>query len=128
MDKTPKKAVNKIYLTGQLILTGLSAGILNGLLGAGGGIIAVAALTKVGLHSKEAHATSIALILPLTICSLVVYAFKGNFPILDVLPFVIPALGGSIVGAWLLKRMSAKYLRLVFSILVLYSAYKTLSR
>lgn len=107
---------------------GLSSGVLNGLLGAGGGIIAVAAFTKLGLPAKQAHATSIAFILPLTLCSLVVYGIKGNLPLLQVLPFVIPALVGSVVGAWLLKKMSPKYIKLAFSILVLYSAYKTLMR
>ena len=54
-------------------ILGIITGLANGLFGSGGGIIAVPMLKKSGLSTKEAHATSIALTLPLSIVSSIFY-------------------------------------------------------
>ena len=60
-------------------LLGLLVGAVNGLLGAGGGMLAVPLLTGAeGLPAKKAHATAIALILPLSAVSTLVYALTGG--------------------------------------------------
>ena len=46
---------------------GLAVGLINGLLGAGGGMLAVPILAKAGLSQREAHAGSLAVILPLSL-------------------------------------------------------------
>lgn len=114
------------FVSAKLFFSGLGAGLLNGLLGAGGGILVVALLSRLGLAPREAHATSVAVILPLTLVSLAIYSLRGNLPLAAALPFVLPALAGSAAGAWLLRRISPKYLKLCFSLLILYSAWKTL--
>ena len=43
---------------------GFFIGIINGLLGAGGGMLAVPALKKLGLSQKDAHRNALAVILP----------------------------------------------------------------
>ena len=53
----------KKYLFGFLI------GIVNALFGAGGGMIAVPFLRTLGLSQKQAQATAICVILPLTVVS-----------------------------------------------------------
>lgn len=111
-----------------LFFTALGAGLLNGLLGAGGGILVVSMLSKQGLAPKEAHATSLAVILPLTLLSLGVYALSGNLPLRGSLPFFIPALAGAAVGAALLPKVKPAWLKLGFSVLVLYSACRMLMR
>ena len=50
----------------KLIIIGLASGLLNGFFGAGGGIMAVPLLQKAGVPTEKSHATSIAVILPLT--------------------------------------------------------------
>ena len=57
-------------------LLGIPIGALNILLGAGGGMIAVPALKKCGLNQKQAQANAVAVILPLTIISLIIYTKK----------------------------------------------------
>ena len=52
---------------GRAALTGGLCGVLNGLFGAGGGIAAVPLLKAGGLEQKKAHATSLAVILPLAV-------------------------------------------------------------
>ena len=110
----------------QAIAAGMLAGFLNGLLGAGGGILAVALLSRSGLARKEAHATALALMLPLTVISLVVYQLHGNLPLKQVWPFLVPALLGALAGAWLLKKTPLLWVRLLFGLLVLYSAVRML--
>ena len=52
---------------------GFFAGALNGLLGAGGGMVVVPLLDKAGLPPKKSHATSVCVILPICIFSAVLY-------------------------------------------------------
>ena len=56
--------INKKYFNA---LTGIAVGICNGFFGSGGGMIAVPMLEKGGSEAKKAHATSIAITLPLYI-------------------------------------------------------------
>ena len=109
-----------------LFFFGIAIGLLNGFFGSGGGILAVALLEKKGLSPRQAHATSIALILPLSIISLGVYYFRGNLSLGQSLFFFVPALLGSVCGAWCLKRIPVFLLKISFSILILYSAAKIL--
>ncbi len=55
---------------------GALVGIINILLGAGGGILAVPILKKNGLTQKQAQANAVAVILPLTIISFIIYIKK----------------------------------------------------
>ena len=101
-------------------LAGLITGICNGLLGAGGGMIAVAALEGLcGLSEQEAHATALAIMLPLTGVSSVIYAMQGAIP-WQVLAFVAPGLAaGSMLGARLTGKLSDKALCRIFGTLML---------
>ena len=60
-------------------------GFLNGLLGAGGGMVAVPVLKK-QMDTKEAHATSIAIIIPMSIFSATSYLLKGSVKKKSALP------------------------------------------
>lgn len=54
-------------------LTGAIAGLLNGLFGAGGGVAVVPLLEHAGIDTKKSHATSIAIIAPLSLISSLLY-------------------------------------------------------
>ena len=103
----------------MLFWFGLGIGLLGGFFGSGGGILAVALLQKQGLEPRRAHATSIAIILPLSLISLIVYWLNG-------LPFFVPALLGSAAGAVLLKKIPVQLLKLIFAGLILYSGVRLL--
>lgn len=103
----------------------LFIGAINGLFGAGGGMLAVPCLTYVwGLDEKSAHATAIAVILPLCLVSSVVYALKGNYEPSVILPTVIGVTIGGIVGALLLKKMSANAVSFLFYALMTFAGFK----
>ncbi len=101
---------------------GLLPGFINGLLGTGGGILAVSLLKKQGLSPNSAHATAVALMLPLSAISLLLYLFRSDFSLWSYWPLLFPAIGGSIAGAWLLRRLSPQKLRFFFALLLLYTA------
>lgn len=106
--------------TRRALTAGLITGFLNGLLGAGGGMIAVLALSRsCGLTEKESHATAIAIMLPLTALSGLLYTLHSAVA-WDVLAFVTPALTlGSFLGAKLTGRLPEKALRRLFAALMM---------
>ena len=77
-----------------------------------------------GLPQKKAHATAIAVILPLCLVSTVVYAVRGGFETDILLPTVLGVLAGGIAGAALLKKLSAPVLNLLFYGLMLFAGIK----
>lgn len=105
---------------------GMIAGLANGLLGAGGGMIAVPLLEKSGLSQTQSHATSLAVILPLTLLSAGFYLFRGDVALQDALPYLPWTLAGSLFGAWLLPRCKSCWLRRIFGLLTLWAAVRML--
>ncbi len=105
---------------------GVLIGFVNGLLGAGGGMVAVPLLKWMGLDEKCAHATSIAVIWPLTMISAGLYLWAGHVALGDVAPYVLPGLAGCVAGAWVLKRMAPLLLRRIFGMVLILSALKML--
>ena len=107
-----------------MCIYGFCAGILNGLLGAGGGMIIVPLLEKNGLSKREAHATSILVILPLTVISVFFYMKNGNVNFSDALPFIPLGIAGSFIGAKLIKKVKVTFLRFIFAAILLYSSIR----
>lgn len=109
----------------KLLLGGLITGLINGLLGAGGGIVAVFVLTKV-LGSaltdrRDVFANAIAIILPLSLISVISYAIGGSMPRGELNLLVVPAVLGGLLGGILLDRIDPLIVQLIFSAIVLYS-------
>lgn len=108
-----------------LVLSGALVGLVNGFLGAGGGMLAVPVLTFVaGLSDKKAHATAIALILPLCAVSALVYALNGAGEYMGDLPAVAGVFVGGIAGALLLKKASPDLLRELFYGVMMFAGIK----
>ncbi len=108
-----------------LIIAGIVIGIVNGLFGAGGGMLTVPALTYIdGLDQKRAHATAIAIILPLCAVSSIVYSLFSSYDMRIVLPTVIGVTIGGIVGANLLKKLSNDFLTFLFYGVMLFAGLK----
>lgn len=108
-----------------LCLSGIAIGIVNGLFGAGGGMLTVPVLTYIaGLDARRSHATAIAIILPLCAISSVVYALNATFDAAVVLPTVIGVAIGGLIGAQLLKKLSNGALSFLFYGLMLFAGFK----
>lgn len=107
---------------------GFFIGIINGLLGAGGGMIAVPALKKLGMDQKDAHRNAVAVILPLSVFSACLYLFRGNVTVTDTLIFIPGGLVGAGAGTILLKKISPKWLAVIFGAFMVYSGVRLLLR
>lgn len=107
-------------------ILGIITGLANGLFGSGGGIIAVPMLKKSGLSTKEAHATSIALTLPLSIVSSIFYynIFKDIFK--DTLIIIAIGLAGALLGGLFMKKIPSKYLKKAFGVILIITGIRLL--
>ena len=107
------------------LLTGSIIGFVNGFWGGGGGMICVPLLQNViKLPEKKSHATTLLIMLPLSISSLVVYLFNGNLPLVKSIQIGVGFVLGGIVGASLLKKISNQWLGYVFSVIIIVGGLK----
>ena len=108
-------------------LIGALAGTANGLFGAGGGLFLVPlfiSLTK--MEEKKAFATSVAVIFPLSIASLVVFLVRGDNVLADGFAFMLGGIGGGVLSGKIFKNIPTVWLHRVFGLLILYGAVRTL--
>ena len=108
-------------------LSGAAAGTANGLFGAGGGMILVPLLTRwAKLPDKKAFATSISIIAPMCLVSIVIYHIQGSLTLSAALPYLIGGLLGGLLGGKLFGRVSATFLHKALGILILYGGIRSL--
>lgn len=98
----------------RLALGGAAAGLINGLLGGGGGMIAVPALQRAGMDDKQAHATAIAVILPVSLVSGAIYWWQGSAPLGLLLPVSLGVFLGGGLGAKLLSALDTAWVQWIF--------------
>ncbi len=107
--------------------SGAAAGLINGLMGAGGGMVLVPLLVRwCGLEDKHAFATAISIILPLSIVSIVVYAMKAPLPFADAWPYLAGGLAGGLLGGLLFRKMSANLLHKLLGAFILWGGIQLL--
>lgn len=109
-------------------LSGVCIGLINGILGAGGGMLAVPMLKKIGFTQKQSHTNAIAIILPITIVSAIVYLLKGLVTFGDAVIYMPTGLLGAVTGTYLLKKISSKWLKNIFALLMIYAGVRLLLR
>jgi uncharacterized membrane protein YfcA len=111
----------------KLALIGLTAGLLSGGFGIGGGIVMVPLLVAVGFDRHRATATSLAAIVPIAIAGAITFSISGEINL--GLGIFIGAGGvvGSILGASLMNRMSARSLTVVFGVILLAAAVRMIA-
>ena len=108
-----------------LFSVGIAGGFLNGLLGAGGGIIFVFALRYlIGDRSdgeRDAFALSLTGVFFTSVATFLFYT-AGSVRIPDgALGYILPAVCGGVCGALLLFLIDPIWLRLLFGAVVVYS-------
>ncbi len=114
-----------MHAIGKYLIAGGLAGAANGLFGAGGGLVLVPLLIGwIGLEEKKAFATSVAIILPLSIASYAVFCLRGGNVWLDALPYLLGGIGGGLLSARLFQKIPAVWLHRLFGALILYGGVK----
>jgi len=117
-----EKSKSNIFLK---LIAGIIIGFVNGFWGGGGGMICVPILSQIiKLPEKKSHATTLLIMLPLSIASLVVYIINGNMLWLDSLKIGLGFVAGGVLGAILLKYIANIWLSLFFSIIIVLGGIK----
>ena len=106
-------------------LIGFFAGIVSGLFASGGGMILVPAfIYLLKMDDVESRATSVICILPMVVASGIFY-YTSNY--IDWKIGILCAIGGiagGIVGAKVLNKVPDKYLKVAFTIFLIYASYR----
>lgn len=109
------------------LFAGIVAGAVNGLLGAGGGMILVPLLTFLGkLDDEKVFPTSVAIIFPICLISLSISPGLGALPWGESWPYLIAAIPGGLLAGFLDKKIPVKWLHRVLGILILYGGVRYL--
>ena len=109
-------------------LSGIAIGFINALFGAGGGMIAVPLLRRMSASQKQAQATAICVILPLTVISSAVYLKNGYVRFGQALPFLPLGVVGAVIGTRLLKKLSNSILKKIFALFMLWAGIRMVMR
>lgn len=103
-----------------LVIAGFAAGLLGGIVGVGGGVLMVPALVyAASLGQREAIATSLAAIVPMSIAATVRQHRYGNVRLKDGLTLGILGIVGAFLGASLAEVLPERALKIGFALLVL---------
>lgn len=111
-----------------LILIGLAAGFLSGLVGIGGGIIIVPALVLLlGFTQKQAQGTSLGImLLPIGILAVMQYYKQGYINVNYVLIVALAFVAGGFLGSKLALSLSDERMKKVFAIILFLISIKML--
>jgi hypothetical protein len=100
------------------IVLGLSAGVLAGMFGVGGGILFVPALVALGLGQLEAQATSLLAILPTVTAGAWNQRRYGHLRARAALVVGLASIGGVEIGARIATSLPESGLRRLFAVLL----------
>ncbi|MBQ8914943.1 MAG: sulfite exporter TauE/SafE family protein [Clostridia bacterium] len=115
---------SKLKKGALILIGGAIGGFINGLLGAGGGIILLWVLARLnpekgGNAVRDNFAAVVLTVLILSCASAVTYSAKNGIDTKSLLTLAVPGMAGGVLGAYLTDRLNTDILKLVFSILII---------
>ena len=127
-DKIWKISERKAGFVLITLLSGILAGMLNGFLGSGGGIILIFIMGVLmpDREPKDVFATAVLSILPMSAVSAYFYHRGGGALAMEYAPYYASALFGGLLGAVLLDKISTTLLKTVFAALMLIAGFRAL--
>lgn len=110
-----------------LPVAGVLAGAVNGLFGAGGGMVLVPLLGLLsGLEDREIFPASVAIILPICIVSLTITMKAEHINWQLAVPYLAASAIGGILAGLLAKRIPTLWLHRILGILILWGGVRYL--
>ncbi|MGL6107960.1 sulfite exporter TauE/SafE family protein [Romboutsia sp.] len=108
-------------------IIGIFTGFVNGIFGSGGGTLLVPILNNIiKVEEHKSHATALAIIVFLTAASSVVYISKGTYDVALTLKVAVGSIIGGIIGAKILCKVTGKFLRISFGLIMVIAALRML--
>ena len=109
----------------RLIAVGLTAGLLSGMFGVGGGILIVPGLMWVtSMEQRRAHGTSLAAVLPIALFGLTTYVANDHVNVGAAIALTVGSLVGTLIGTAWLARAPKRLLSLGFAGVLAVSAVR----
>ena len=108
-------------------IAGLGAGIVNGLFGAGGGMVLVPLLTCLtDLDEQEIFPASVSIILPICVISLLITFQAEALSWETALPYLTGSAAGGILAGLLGKKIPTLWLHRILGVLILWGGVRYL--
>lgn len=116
----------KRYKNAALYLSGLCAGAVNGLFGAGGGMLLVPLLGISSLSEDEVFPSCVAIILPICLVSLL-FALQGSpFSWNNALPYLLGSFFGGLIATALAHKIPTLWLHRLLGVFILWGGVRYL--
>lgn len=111
----------------KLLAAGIGAGAVNGLFGAGGGMVLVPLLTLMtDMEEDSVFPSSICIILPICLVSLGVTALESGLDISGALPYLLGSTLGGLCAGYFGRRIPVKWLHHILGGLILWGGVRNL--
>lgn len=111
----------------SLCAAGAAAGAVTGLFGAGGGMVLIPLLTLLAhLPEEQLFPSSICIILPICLVSLIFAAMSGPLPWQEAFPYLIGSAAGGVAAGLLGNRIPAVWLHRSLGLLILWGGLRYL--
>lgn len=111
----------------RMMLCGAAAGAVNGMFGAGGGMMLIPLLSRLGnLEEAELFPSSITVMLPICLVSLSLTGLYTSIPWLDATPYLIGSGIGGILAGLFGRKIPTVWLHRVLGALILWGGYRYL--
>ena len=108
-----------------ILLAGVTAGAINGLFGAGGGMVLVPLLAWLtDIDDAAIFPTSVSIILPICLVSLTLTFASGNMPWNMIIPYLIGSAAGGILAGLFGKRIPTLWLHRALGLLILWGGFR----
>ena len=110
----------------KLIICGLAAGAVNGILGSGGGILLVPLfLSWIKMPPRKAFATSVSVTLPLSAVTAVICLSGQSFDFKAALPYLLGGAAGGVLCGIFFKKVPVLWLRRLFGALLIFGGIRS---
>lgn len=111
----------------KMAIAGATAGIVNGLFGAGGGMVLVPLLTALSdLEDRAVFPASISIILPMCFVTLGISAMGMALPWRDALPYLLGSAIGGVLAGFFGKKIPTVWLHRGLGILIFWGGIRYL--
>ena len=115
--------------TAKMAAAGALAGVVNGLFGAGGGMVLVPLLGALtDLNEEEIFPSSVSIIAPICVVSLAINAGANGLPLRQALPYLLGSIGGAIAAVVTSDKIPVKWLHRILGGLIIWGGVRYLCR